>query len=45
MVTWYKDLTSLTVGGPVASDDALKQDLKLRMSKAAFYFGAQYTFQ
>lgn len=44
IVTWYKDLNQLKVGGPVSSDDALKNDLKLRMSRAAFYLGAQYTF-
>jgi len=44
MATWYKDLAALSVGGPVESEDALKKDLKLRMSKGAFYLGVQYNF-
>jgi hypothetical protein len=44
MITWFKDLSTLNVGGPVESDSALKADLKLRMSRPAFYLGAQYTF-
>ena len=45
MVTWYKDLNSLTVGGPVESEDKLKNDLKLRRSPAAWYLAVQYTFK
>lgn len=45
MVTWYNDLNQLTVGGPVESEDKLKNDLKLRRSPAAWYLAVQYTFK
>jgi hypothetical protein len=45
MITWYKDLNKLTVGGPVESEDKLKTDLKLRRSPAAWYLAVQYTFR
>jgi hypothetical protein len=45
MITWYKDLNKLTVGGPVESEDKLKNDLKLRRSPAAWYLAVQYTFK
>jgi hypothetical protein len=44
MVTWYKDLGTLEVDKPVASEDALTKDLKRKRSPAAWYFAVQYTF-
>ena len=44
MLTWYKDLNTLTVNGPVGSDLELQGDLKRRRAPTALYLAAQYNF-
>ena len=44
MLTWYKDLNTLKVDGPVTSDLELQGDLKRRRAPTALYLAAQFNF-